>query len=140
MIKGKIFLDVFIVGLILFSIDYFFDIGYSSNGFKIGCLWIILFYSILRMTLFFNWIGNVDSSLYGYAPSILPKFGEGFMPIYKNIDNQKEYTYLKVHEFLQFMPIYFIAFVINKTIFAMYRKARNWSNDYLTIKLNEDGD
>ena len=94
---------------------------------------LITAYGLLRIILFLNWWGGE------YKDSILPEFGKGFMPDYDLMKRGWEDHYMKVYEFLQFMPIFFVAFVINHIIIKPYKRVREWANDRLTIKFKENG-
>lgn len=136
MIKGEVFLNLFILALGLFCIDHFFKPDYSGKIFTSIVLILSLLYIFIRLWYYIQWRRDSDRE---YArPGILPVLGEGFIPDFSKCDN-REVAHPRANSFWRFMPLFFIAFVINKTIFAIYRKAKDWSNNYLTIKLNEDG-
>ncbi len=129
--KGRIFLDILLMGLVFLCISHFYKIEVNSEAFKKIVYLILFLYGCIRIALYILWSKDTD---YYSRPGVLPVLGEGFTPDYESA-NHTNHTHPKVNAFLQFMPLFFLAFVINKTVFELYRRARDWANNFLTIKL-----
>lgn len=138
-IKGSFFLNLFIVGLVWYFVNTKYSINYTGQNAKIFYIILFLVYVLLRIAIYFRFMGD-DNNRYR-RPNVLPKLGEGFMPQYPNEKaryNTHNFKKPEIPFWLEFMPLFFVAFIINKTVIAAYKKTRDWSNNYLTINLEKN--